>query len=452
MNKGENMKNNNGFTMIELVVSFSLTMIVIVYLLKTIVVISNKNQELLTLQEYEVLETTLLSKINEDIKNQNGNVEILEKNESIFISGIEEYITFNNNENYITYKDIIYELPDGVKIADVPYTISNIKDGNMISSNTSFNVAKINLIVNNKDRKVIISNQYYDDTVEKKSCYYTAGVELNFDYTGGEQKFSVPCSGVYKVEVWGAQGGSIGSYTGGYGGYSSGEIRFEKGTELFVYVGGSTTGESGGYNGGGDGISNGTGGGGATHIATVSGKLSKLNLSENSNNILIVAGGGGGSVDYGSAFASGSGGNAGGYTGNNGNKGSWASQAGIGGNQMIGGNYGLCSDGTQCGSQGEFGIGGSYISCSTSNCATNYQAGGGGGFYGGGSARHAGGGGGSGYIGNSSLINKEMYCYGCTESNEESTKTISTTNVSNEPISGYAKQGNGYAKITYIGE
>jgi len=61
-----------------------------------------------------------------------------------------------------------------------------------------------------------------------------------------------------------------------------------------------------------------------------------------------------------------------------------------------------------------------------------------------------GSGGGSGYIGNSLLTNKVMYCYNCTESSDESTKTISTTNVSETPISNYAKIGNGYARITLI--
>lgn len=83
------------------------------------------------------------------------------------------------------------------------------------------------------------------------------------------------------------------------------------------------------------------------------------------------------------------------------------------------------------------------------------SGGGGGGFYGGYSNQKTGdnsdtaGGGGSGYIGNEQLINKSMYCYECQESNEVFTKTISTTNVSETPISGYAKKGNGYARITY---
>ena len=44
-----------------------------------------------------------------------------------------------------------------------------------------------------------------------------------------------------------------------------------------------------------------------------------------------------------------------------------------------------------------------------------------------------------------------MYCYECEESNEEATKTVSTTNVSEEAIANYAKKGNGYARITFIG-
>ena len=58
----------------------------------------------------------------------------------------------------------------------------------------------------------------------------------------------------------------------------------------------------------------------------------------------------------------------------------------------------------------------------------------------------------SGYIGNSLLTDKVMYCYNCTESGSFFTKTILTTNVSEDPISGYAKKEDGYAKVTYIGE
>lgn len=76
---------------------------------------------------------------------------------------------------------------------------------------------------------------------------------------------------------------------------------------------------------------------------------------------------------------------------------------------------------------------------------------GGNGFYGGGASDFSyGGGGGSGYIGNTSLSNKAMYCYNCTESSEENTKTISTICEEETPTDKCAKKGNGYARITYI--
>ncbi len=79
--------------------------------------------------------------------------------------------------------------------------------------------------------------------------------------------------------------------------------------------------------------------------------------------------------------------------------------------------------------------------------------GGGGGLYGGGAGYWYGSsaGGGSGYIGNELLTNKEMYCYSCSESTDPNTKTTSTEDVSDTPISNYAKKGPGHARITYLG-
>lgn len=265
--------------------------------------------------------------------------------------------------------------------------------------------------------------------------------------------FTAPIAGDYKLETWGAQGGSASpTYFGGYGGYSIGTISLSKGETLYVYVGGQGTSSSGGYNGGGSNYSNGYGGGGATHIAKKIGLLS--NLSENISSILIVSGAGGGSINYnGSASASGKGGNAGGYIGGNGFYGTWSKNPGKGGTQTEGGSYGLCQDGNKCGQAGTFGQGGNkYNGCTTEHCQANFQTGGGGGLYGGGSARHTGAGGGSSYIGNSRLFDKSMYCYECTPSSDISTKTISTNCHSATPTTNCAKEGNGYAKITYIGK
>ena len=286
---------------------------------------------------------------------------------------------------------------------------------------------------------------------------YSGQTTFDFDYTGGEQTFVAPVSGTYKLETWGSQGGSgVNKNTqtggndyfireGGYGGYSAGYINLEGKKKIYLNIGGGgmvllDNTENiqvipGGYNGGGPGF-NYVNGGGATHIATMSGTLNLL--ENNKNDILIVSGGGGGT----SAHAEGGGyclgGDGGGFKANNGiiAPSEHHGTAGIGATQTDGYLFGLGKSGT------DFSV-------------KDGNSGGGGGYYGGltgdgFNSWSACGGGGSGYIGNSLLKNKVMYCYNCEESNEESTKTISTTCSEETPTSYCAKKGNGYARITLV--
>ena len=157
-----------------------------------------------------------------------------------------------------------------------------------------------------------------------------------YAYTGNYQTFTVPYTGTYTFEVWGAQGGcgfyfdSLGSYpsidsitrVGGKGAYAKGTIKLTAGDKYYIYVGGqgvcdnqaaynfsslSSNSIKGGWNGGGQGggyastnlggdnpfdvrIAAG-GGGGATDIRTTSGTW---NNTTSLNSRVIVAGGGGG--------------------------------------------------------------------------------------------------------------------------------------------------------------
>ena len=287
-----------------------------------------------------------------------------------------------------------------------------------------------------------------------------------FDYTGDEQVFTIPATGRYKIETWGAQGGSVSSEIyGGYGSYSTGIINLKKNDITYINVGGSgvasasdTNGSiDGGYNGGGSAYviasscSNiGGSGGGATHIASVSGLLSSL--ENDKENIIIVAGGGGGAehrncggTDYHNII----GGSGGGLEGNSSNviNTPWQYTISTGGTQETGGTNGTHNNASGA-TDGTFGSGGQGNP--RKEGSTN-SPGGGGGLYGGGAGMYMSGGGGSGYIGNTSLYNKVMYCYNCQESLEASTKTISTTCTSETPTENCTKQGNGYVRVTYLG-
>ena len=289
-----------------------------------------------------------------------------------------------------------------------------------------------------------------------KPINYNGDTVFNFDYTGGEQTFTAPVSGTYRLETWGAQGGDIGNSNGGLGGYSMGVMNIKCNEFLYINVGGKgesgvttseemyLSGAKGGYNGGGNGGAgyywSGAGGGGATHIAKNSGLLSLLEAYRTA--ILIVSGGGGGHAAWGFP------GHGGGTSGTttplvyNYSNVPFKVQA-----------YG----GTQTGESQNFGRGENAANRLVKNSfGAEGKGGGGGGFYGGsaiqidGELTDCAGAGGSGYIGNSLLKNKVMYCYNCEESSEESTKTISTTCNEETPTSYCAKKGNGYARITLV--
>ena len=168
----------------------------------------------------------------------------------------------------------------------------------------------------------------------------------NFSYTGRVQTWTVPYTGTYRLEVWGAQGGD-GDATGGRGGYAKGDKYLTAGTRLYIVVGGQGGDQNsgriayGGFNGGGDSgttksgsvSEEGGGGGGATHIATRSGELSSL--SGYTSSVLIVAGGGGGGGPWNGCTGGSGGGTSGGdgkyYTYRNNGKGGTASAGGAGG-------------------------------------------------------------------------------------------------------------------------
>lgn len=106
----------------------------------------------------------------------------------------------------------------------------------------------------------------------------TNRVKRTFSYSGSEQTYVVPYTGVYTLTVNGAQGNSYGSYDGGYGGNVVAKVWLEKGEKITYNIGGQN-----GYNGGGSGTSFANGGGCTT-------------VTSDRKGTLIVAGGGGGAT------------------------------------------------------------------------------------------------------------------------------------------------------------
>ena len=273
----------------------------------------------------------------------------------------------------------------------------------------------------------------FTPTVNNQTTYYVRSVvaresEFIFDYTGGVQNVEL-VPGFYKLECYGAQGGS----GGGLGGYSVGYSHFTNSTTLYVCVGGAGANNSGtaygagGYNGGARG-GNGygsyvaaAGGGGATHIAKENNRGVLANYNSHREEILIVAGGGGGSGSWHQANYHNVLGHGGGLSGNN----------------VTDFNGAVIQGGTQ-NTGYAFGQGQNGRNATDASTGGEGAGGGGGGWYGGYAQQATGtytncvGAGGSGYIGG---VESSITVYG-------NTYTSSTTSGQHT--------GNGYARITLL--
>ena len=324
------------------------------------------------------------------------------------------------------------------------------------------------------------------------------------------QTITLPWYDSYKMECWGAQGGTFGNSVGGYGGYSCGNISLEKGLSLYIYVGSAATatayssGEGihspGGWNGGGYGVlcssQKGYGGGGATDIRIKQHSESDgwSGLTSLGSRIIVASGGGGGGQYRTNTYSglTGPGGGVNGYDGkdNGGSPGFY----GLGGQQEKGGSISTGYGGTFKEYQylipnmicdGSFGKGGNddawqYMT-SKGDGGPNDRGGpgGGSGWYGGGAGYrgHAGGGGGSSFVsghagcsgynnttnahtgvGNSSVIDGRPFTFTTSElwdgkgykwNSSAPTSTLGFPKTSGSGTEN-GHSGNGYAKITSL--
>lgn len=278
-----------------------------------------------------------------------------------------------------------------------------------------------------------------------------------FEYTNAAQPFDVIVTGYYKFEVWGAEGGyrSSQSYSG-KGGYSAGTIKLNAGDKLYVYTGGqggattcSTKTSSicaGGFNGGGYRY-NYPGGGGASDIR----------INEDSLLARVIVAGGGGSDGATTKIGMYGGGTSGGAaTQSYGSYGYGGTQTGFTTTVTA-----LTTQPTTNSSSnypGGFGFGGFGV-----HQSSGYAGAGGGGWYGGcGSVPNGsgdddrGGGGGSGFVYTGQNVTVPSgSTYKITSQYAMTSTTLAAGNTSFTSPTGASETGhtgNGYAKVTFVGQ
>lgn len=439
--------NEKGISIVEIIVTFSLIMIIVIGLLS---IIMNYRQRMgIELQRMELVtyKDTLTKEIQTDIIDRglatinkeglclnndnlyddcvnlvfkNGTEKILATSKTDADS-IEDLIDLLNNK-YIKYGDTRYPIEDKLPSkypqgANLEETKNILKDLQQIYMNGKDFLSVDTAVLADGSTIKIYSIDIYMEHIDFEDDYgihivttdndtLTANYLVqDFNYTGDVQTYTIPANGTYKIEAWGASGSDIDSFKGGLGAYTKGLTYFTKGTVLYLYVGGS--GENGGFNSGSviASSSYGNAGGGASDIRLVGGASD--NFDSLKSRIMVAAGGGSANNRNTTSdsdkvlYGSGNGGAGGGLTGYSGTAINYKATSsyssynnygiGLGGNQASGGIL-ESRDSTdnilQSISNGDFG--------KTKDFA--YESGAGGGWFTGANSFNGGAGGGSSYI------------------------------------------------------
>ena len=516
------MRNNKGFTVIELISSFVLVSLIVALLFEVLFIIKDLYSSSGIKTKLLVKQALISEKINDELSTKN--LMIASKcGEScinfVFTDGTSSQLSFNREANTFKYGDYKTQLISGSEYGNINVSTETVLDVATGLNDSIVNIKipiyhklikkqdfGINIVYQYDSRNTAITNLHISDVVDAEKQIHLmgssedisfAGITYNdpgfyvtssdgtvtendssvivtgnvgsevgqtytitytildmndnvmdqvkrnvtvansvttFNYNGSSQGYIVPINGLYQIEVWGAQGGSVGTYSeGGKGGYTVGQINLAKNDTLEIYVGGQGSFEknksvSGGFNGGGasgyGSSTSGGSGGGASDVRQDGDSLS---------NRIIVAGGGGGAGSKNDSSDLGTGGAGGGNTGLLGAY-STESYNGQPGTDTRGGAAATYNTNvTVLPTAGLFGFGGNGGSYSDT-----YGGGGGGaGYYGGGGGvRYGTGAGGSGYCG--SMLNCTTY--------DGTQSFISADGLTSE--TGHS--GNGAVKITLI--
>ena len=248
---------------------------------------------------------TLLQSAIDDARN--GSIEdgVINRNEEADTVEMLKNITMTQPLNIVNTKNVTLDLAG--------YTLTTSKDDYVIKNNGALTITDSVYIA----APAIAQAKYeqelaqYEQDMAEYTAYMTSiekiidnNLTYNYDYTGSYDEFYVPRTGLYKIEAWGAKGGT----NSGNGSYTSGEIELTQGDMLYIYSGGRgadgcLSGTGGGWNGGGSPGSSGCSytGGGASDVRLVSGAWN--NDTSLNSRIMVAAGGAG--AESGTASAGG---------------------------------------------------------------------------------------------------------------------------------------------------
>ena len=195
----------------------------------------------------------------------------------------EQTVTITNNGQEVTsvctfvttpiQYSITYNLNSGTQGSEAPesYNIESVTFNLPTPTRTNYTFGGW---FENSDFSGTRVSQIATNTTGNKT-YYAKWVTTTYDYayTGSAKSFTVPATGTYQFDMYGAQGGTDGNTPGGKGARLSVSKHLTAGTVVQYNIGGAGANSgnthtiyAGGYNGGGSAIWSG-GGGGRTDIS-----------------------------------------------------------------------------------------------------------------------------------------------------------------------------------------
>ena len=373
-------KNNKGFTVVELLASFALTMVIVVFLFEILIELKDLYYEAGLKTEVIHKQSMLVDKMRRQLDTSElVGIDCGGDTCTFKFADINPVdLTIDADGNIIKYGDDVIKFPEEVRFEQYNMSTCSLKndkpdnDLGLIEGTNAKNcyiTLKILVTSPKLDKTYPINVVYpyvYDPnflTGDFTNPEDTTGAKTKYVYDGIENKeYTAQATGTYKIELLGASGGDSDNnqISGGLGAYTSGEIYLNKDDVLYLNVGGAGSRDSkdsitGGFNGGGngttadEGVTSSGGGGGATDV-----RFGGTSL----NDRIMVAAGGSGAGNGEDADSGMPGGSlASDNSGTNGPKGATQTTGGKAGNGGSAGTFGKGANAATLGS----GAGGGYF-------------------------------------------------------------------------------------------
>lgn len=236
------IKESKGSIAIYVIVSFIFLTIILISMLA-----ASKNSQIVGLKAQGVIKNVY----ENDIDNTDEIYSQMKDNDTVaptvtistianstdYLFAIKAVVTITDNDSGVDFNKCKYVFTTSNE--PIGTNIANYTDGSISAESTTIEKAK----GSGTYYLHVLATDNKGNSIEKTSTNtVTVASIANYDYTtdtsgNGKEQTAKILPGKYQFECWGAQGGEASNKTGGYGGYSVGEIDLNESKDIYIYVG-----------------------------------------------------------------------------------------------------------------------------------------------------------------------------------------------------------------------